>query len=176
LETWEENDRTTLATKIEHGSVGEMETSDLLLLCRLSQQQALNSAILSLRAVTATTASGAATCTRPHVPPEKAGVNDTRHTDGLLSAPNLSAPSTPAPMITAAPTQKEFDDLKQVLADSLKNMEGMQKKLASSQPLVSTSDLSSDAASADALLRAEAAEGQLADLQKQIAALDISSD
>jgi hypothetical protein len=53
-----------------------METSELLRLRLLSQQQALIAAISSLRAVTGTTAAGAATCsTEPHAPPEKAGDN-----------------------------------------------------------------------------------------------------
>ncbi len=142
-----------------------METSELLRLRLLSQQQALNAAISSLRAATATTAAGAATCAEPHAP-EKAGDNDTGRTYGLVAAPNPSTPSNPAPVITAAPTQIEFDDLKHALADGLQNVEDM-KKLASTLSLASTSD----AVLAAALLRAEAAEGQLADLQKQNAAL-----
>ena len=43
------------------------------------------------------------------------GDNDTSHTDG---------------QITAAPTQREFDDLKQALADGLKNVEDLQKQNA----------------------------------------------
>jgi hypothetical protein len=144
-----------------------METSELLRLRLLSQQQALNAAISSLRAVTATKAAGAATCAEPHAPLEQAGDNDTGRTNGLVPAPNPSTPSNPAPVITAAPTQKEFDDLKHALADGLKNVEDMKKKLASTLSLASTLD----DVSAAALLRAEAAEGQLADLQKQNAAL-----
>ncbi len=143
-----------------------METSELLRLRLLSQQQALNAAITSLRAATATTAAGAPTCDEPHAP-EKAGDNDSGRTYGLVAAPNPSTPSNPAPVITAAPTQNEFDDLKHALADGLQNLEDMKKKLASTLSLAS----SSDAVSAAALLRAEAAEGQLADLQKQNAAL-----
>ena len=107
-----------------------METSELLRLRLLSQQQALNAAISSLRAVTGATAAGAATCTEAHAPQEKAGDNDTSRTDGLVAAPNPSTPSTPATEITAAPTQKEFDDLKQALADGLKNVEDLQKQNA----------------------------------------------
>lgn len=59
-----------------------------------------------------------------------AGDNDTSRTDGLVAAPNPSTPSTPATEITAAPTQKEFDDLKQALADGLKNVEDLQKQNA----------------------------------------------
>lgn len=59
-----------------------------------------------------------------------AGDNDTSHTDGLVAAPNPSTPSTPATKITAAPTQREFDDLKQALADGLKNVEDLQKQNA----------------------------------------------
>jgi signal transduction histidine kinase len=86
-------------------------------------------------------------------------------------APNPSTPSTPAAVTPEGPTQKELDDLKQALADALKNAEDMKKKLDSSLPLSSTSGLPADAASAAVLLRAEAAEGQLADLQQQNAAL-----
>jgi hypothetical protein len=82
-----------------------------------------------------------------------------------VAAPNPSTPSTPAPVTPAGPSQKEFDDLKQALADALKNAEDMQKKLDSSLPLPSTSGLPADSASAAALSRAEAAEQQLADLQ-----------
>ena len=45
-----------------------MVTSELLRLRLLPQQQALNAAISSLRAVTGTTAAGTATCTEPHAP------------------------------------------------------------------------------------------------------------
>ncbi len=91
---------------------------------------------------------------------------------GLVAAPNLSTPPTPAPVILEGPSQKEFDDLKQAFADALKNAEDMKKKLDSSLPLSSTSGLPADSASAAALLkRAEAAEQQLADLEKQNAAL-----
>ena len=140
-----------------------METSELLRLRLLSQQQALNAAISSLRAVTATTAAGASICTEPHAPLPKAGDNDT--TDGLVAAPNPSTPSTPAPVTPVGPSQKEFDDLKKALADALKNAEDMKKTLDSSLPLPSTSGLPADSASAAVQLRAEAAEQQLADLQ-----------
>ncbi len=90
---------------------------------------------------------------------------------GLVAAQNPSTPSTPDPVIPAGPTQKEFDDLKQALDDALKNVEDMKKKLDSSLPLSSTSGLPADSASAAALLRAEAAEGQLADLQGHFNAL-----
>ncbi len=146
-----------------------METSELLRLRLLSQQQALNAAICSLGAVTGTTASGAATCTGPHAPQEKAGDKDTSRTDGLVAAPNFSTPSTPATVTPEGPTQK--DDLKKALDDALKIVEDMKKKLDSSLPISSTSGLPADSASAAALWRAEAAEGQLADLQQQNAAL-----
>jgi hypothetical protein len=90
---------------------------------------------------------------------------------GLVAAPN---PSTPDPVIPAGPTQKELtatDDLKQALDDALKDVDDMKKKLDSSLPLSSTSGLPADSASAAALLRAEAAEGQLADLQGHFNAL-----
>jgi hypothetical protein len=59
-----------------------METSELLRWRLLSQQQTLIAVISSLRAVTGTTAAGAATCTELHAPPEKAGDNDASRTDG----------------------------------------------------------------------------------------------
>ncbi len=61
------------------------------------------------------------------------GDNDTSRTVGLVAAPNPSTPSTPATEITAATTQKEFDDLKQALADGLKNVEDLQKQNAALQ-------------------------------------------
>jgi hypothetical protein len=125
-----------------------METSEHLRLRLLSQQEALNAAISSLRAVTGTTpGAGAATCTEPHTPQEKACDNDTSRTDRLVAAPNPATPSTPAPVTPEGPNQKEFDDLKQALADALKNTEDMKKKLDSSQPLSSTTGLPADAAS-----------------------------
>jgi hypothetical protein len=75
-----------------------------------------------------------------------------------VPAPNPSAPST-------------VHDLKQALDDALKNVEDLKKKLDSSLPLSSTSASPADSASAAALLRAEAAEGQLADLQGHFNAL-----
>jgi hypothetical protein len=87
------------------------------------------------------------------------------------AAPTPSTPSTRDPVIPAGPTQKGLDDLKQALDDALENVEDMKKKLDSSLPLSSTSGLPADSASAAALLRAEAAEGQLADLQGHFNAL-----
>jgi hypothetical protein len=87
-------------------------------------------------------------------PQELDGDNDTSRSDGLVSAPNPSTPSTPA----------------------LKNAEDMEKKLDSSLPLSSNSGLPAESASAAVLLRAEAAEQQLADLQKQNAALKTELD
>ena len=90
---------------------------------------------------------------------------------GLVAAPNPSTPSSPDPVIPAGPTQKVFDDLKQALDDALKNVEDMKKKLDSNLPLCSISGLPADSASVAALLRTEAAEGQLADLQGHFNAL-----
>jgi hypothetical protein len=88
------------------------------------------------------------------------------------TVPTSSAPAIPAGLVVAPkPTQKEFDDLKQALDDALKNMEVMMKKLDSSLPLSSTSGLPTDSALAAALFRAEAGEGQLADLQGHLNAL-----
>ena len=83
-----------------------------------------------------------------------------------LEAQMETTANNPAPVLPAGPSQTEFDDLKQALDDALKNVEDMKKKLDAS--LSSTSGLPADSA---ALLRAEAAEGQLADRQQQIAAL-----
>ncbi len=58
------------------------------------------------------------------------GDNNTSRTNWLVAASNPSTPSTPANEITAAPIQKEFDDLKQALADGLKNVEDLQKQNA----------------------------------------------
>jgi hypothetical protein len=63
------------------------------------------------------------------------------------------------------------DDRKQALDDALKDVEDMKKKLDSSLPLSSTSGSPADSASAAALSRAEAAEGQLVDLQGHFNAL-----
>jgi len=90
---------------------------------------------------------------------------------GLVAAPNPLTPATPDPVVPAGPTQKEFDDLKQALDDALENVEDMKKKLDSRLPLSSTSGSPADSASAAALLRAEAAEGQLAELQGHFNAL-----
>jgi hypothetical protein len=90
---------------------------------------------------------------------------------GLVAARNPSTPSSPDPVIPAGPTQKVFDDLKQALDDALKDVEDMKKKLDSSLPLSSASGLPADSTSAAALLRAEAAEGQLADRQGHFNAL-----